>query len=219
LQATLNRPADATTEAAAGRLIMTGQALPKRAAGENNTGVRFRSEVKATVSGGKMENAGDGLEISGADSVTLTIVAETEIRERDLAAAPSPYDVLRSEHIADHRHFFRRVHLELSVDASARALSTDERLARVQTGQVDDDLFALYFQYGRYLLIASSRPGSMAANLQGKWNDSLAPAWGSKFTININTEMNYWPAETCNLSELTEPLVVCGFAGSRCSKT
>ena len=67
-------------------------------------------------------------------------------------------------------------------------------------------LFALYFQYGRYLLIASSRPGSMAANLQGKWNDSLTPSWGSKYTININTEMNYWPAETCNLSELHEPL-------------
>ena len=75
-----------------------------------------------------------------------------------------------------------------------------------RAARTDDDLFALYFQYGRYLLIASSRPGSMAANLQGKWNDSLTPAWGSKYTININTEMNYWPAETCNLSELHEPL-------------
>jgi alpha-L-fucosidase 2 len=213
-RATMTRPADASTESAAGRLIMAGQALPKRAPGENNAGVRFRSEVKATVSGGKMENAGDHLDISGADSVTLTIVAETEIREkdlasacaRDLAAAARPYNALRSEHIADHRHFFRRVHLELPADPSLRALPTDERLARVQKGAADDDLFALYFQYGRYLLIASSRPGSMAANLQGKWNDSLTPAWGSKYTININTEMNYWPAETCNLSELTEPL-------------
>ena len=213
-QATLSRPADASTESAAGRLIMTGQALPKRAAGENNTGVRFRSEVKATVSGGKLENAGDHLDVTGADSVTLTIVAATEIREkdlaaacaRDLAAASRAYDALRSEHVADHQHFFRRVRLELPVDAPARALPTDERLARVQKGEVDEDLFALYFQYGRYLLIASSRPGSMAANLQGKWNDSLTPAWGSKYTININTEMNYWPAETCNLSELTEPL-------------
>ena len=213
-QATMNRPADATTESAPGRLIMTGQALPKRAAGENSAGVRFCSEAKAAVSGGKMENAADHLDITGADSVTLTIVAETEIREkdlaaacaRDLAAASRSYDALRSEHIADHRHFFRRVHLELPVDASLRALPTDARLARVQKGEVDNDLFALYFQYGRYLLIASSRPGSMAANLQGKWNDSLTPAWGSKYTININTEMNYWPAETCNLSELTGPL-------------
>ena len=92
------------------------------------------------------------------------------------------------------------------MDAAARALPTDERLKKVQSGAADDDLFALYFQYGRYLLIASSRPGSMAANLQGKWNDSLTPAWGSKYTININTEMNYWPVETCNLSELHEPL-------------
>jgi len=92
------------------------------------------------------------------------------------------------------------------VDPAARALPTDERLKKVQGGGKDDDLFALYFQYGRYLLIASSRPGSMAANLQGKWNESLAPAWGSKYTININTEMNYWPVETTNLSELHEPL-------------
>ncbi len=98
------------------------------------------------------------------------------------------------------------MHLELPLDAAARALPTDERLERVKQGATDDDLLALYFQYGRYLLIASSRPGSMAANLQGKWNDSLTPAWGSKYTININTEMNYWPAETCNLSELHEPL-------------
>ncbi len=213
-QATISRPADASTESAPGRLIMTGQALPKRAAGENNAGVRFRSEVKATVSGGKIENTGDHLDIFGADSVTLTIVAETEVREkdlaaacaRDLAAASRPYDAMRSEHIADHQHFFRRVRLDFPVDPALRALPTDERLARVQKGDVDNDLFALYFQYGRYLMIASSRPGSLAANLQGKWNDSLTPAWGSKYTININTEMNYWPAETCNLSELTEPL-------------
>jgi hypothetical protein len=96
--------------------------------------------------------------------------------------------------------------LELPVNPAARALPTDERLARMKGGAADDDLLALYFQYGRYLLIASSRPGSMAANLQGKWNDSLTPAWGSKYTININTEMNYWPAETCNLSELHDPL-------------
>ena len=83
---------------------------------------------------------------------------------------------------------------------------TDERLKAVAAGQADPHLIALYFQFGRYLLIASSRPGSMAANLQGIWNDSLAPPWESKYTININTEMNYWPAEITNLSELHEPL-------------
>jgi alpha-L-fucosidase 2 len=213
-RATITRSADATSEASPGRLILTGQALPKNARGENNTGVRFRAEVKTAVSGGRMESAGDHLDITGADSVTLTIVAATEIREKDLAsacardlgAASRSYEVLRREHVADHQRFFRRVRLELPVDAAARALPTDERLKKVQSGGTDDDLFALYFQYGRYLLIASSRPGSMAANLQGKWNDSLTPAWGSKYTININTEMNYWPVETTNLSELHEPL-------------
>jgi alpha-L-fucosidase 2 len=213
-RATMTRPADATVESAAGRLIMTGQALPKRAAGENNVGVKFRGEVKAANTGGKMTNEGDHLDIAGADSVTLTIVAETEIREKDMAAgcardftaAAKPYQTLKNEHITDHQKFFRRVKLELPVDATARALPTDERLKRMQGGTPDDDLFALYFQYGRYMLIASSRPGSMAANLQGKWNDSLTPSWGSKYTININTEMNYWPAETTNLSELTDPL-------------
>jgi alpha-L-fucosidase 2 len=213
-RATITRPADATSEAAPGRLILTGQALPKNARGENNTGVRFRAEVKAAISGGRMDNAADHLDIAGADSVTLTIVAATEIREkdpaaacaRDLAIAFRAFDFLRREHVADHQRFFRRVRLELPVDPAARALPTDERLKKVQGGGKDDDLFALYFQYGRYLLIASSRPGSMAANLQGKWNESLAPAWGSKYTININTEMNYWPVETTNLSELHEPL-------------
>ena len=213
-RASMDRPADATTEAAPGKLIMTGQALPKKAPGEHDTGVRFRAEMKAAVSGGHMENTGDHLDVTAADSVTLTIVAATDYREKDLAAACTrdltasarPYDVLRQEHVADHQHFFRRVHLELPVDPAARALPTDDRLTRVKNGSTDEDLAALYFQYGRYLLISSSRPGSMASNLQGKWNDSLTPAWGSKYTININTEMNYWPAETCNLSELTDPL-------------
>src|ERR1035438_5132307 len=83
---------------------------------------------------------------------------------------------------------------------------TDERLKRIAAGEADPRLAELYFQFGRYLLISCSRPGGMAANLQGLWNDSLAPSWDSKFTININTEMNYWPAETTNLSDLTPPL-------------
>jgi alpha-L-fucosidase 2 len=213
-RAAMSRAADATTEAGRGRLILIGQALPKSAPGERQTGVRFRAEVKVSVAGGSIESAGDHLEVNAGDSATLTIVAATDYREKDLAAAcerdltaaSHRYEALRSQHVADHQRFFRRVHLELPVDAATRALATDERLERVQQGARDDDLIALYFQYGRYLLIASSRPGSLAANLQGKWNDSLTPAWGSKYTININTEMNYWPAETCNLAELDEPL-------------
>jgi len=213
-RATVNRSADATTETAAGRLILIGQALPKKAPGERDTGVRFRCEVKATVVGGRLENAGDHLSVTAADSATLTVVAANDYRDQDLAracdrdleAASGAYNALRSAHVADHQRFFRRMRLELPVDPAVRALPTDVRLQRVKDGATDEDLLALYFHYGRYLLIASSRPGSMAANLQGKWNDSLTPPWGSKYTININTEMNYWPAETCNLSELHEPL-------------
>jgi alpha-L-fucosidase 2 len=190
-RATANRPADATSEAASGRLILTGQALPQANNGERAVGVRFRAEVTADVLGGRIESAENRLDITGADSVTLTIVAATDYREqdlaaackRDLAAAASAYDALLREHIADHQHFFRRMRLELPFDSAVRALPTDERLRRMQRGEADEDLLSLYFQYGRYLLIASSRPGSMAANLQGKWNESLSPPWGSKYTI------------------------------------
>ena len=99
--------------------------------------------------------------------------------------------------------------LELPVDAPRARCPPTSGSQRVQKGAADPDLVALYFQYGRYLLIASSRPGSMPANLQGIWNDSLTPPWGSKYTININTEMNYWPAETCNLSECTSRCSTC----------
>lgn len=213
-KATINRPADATSKASGRRLILTGQALPKSANGERAVGVRFRAEVSTLAQGGRIESVEDGLDVAGADAVTLTIVAATDYRagdlaaacDRYLAAAAGPYEGLLREHIGDYQQLFRRVRLELPVDSSARALPTDERLRRVQKGEADEDLLALYFQYGRYLLIASSRPGSLAANLQGKWNESLSPPWGSKYTININTEMNYWLAESTNLSELHEPL-------------
>jgi alpha-L-fucosidase 2 len=96
--------------------------------------------------------------------------------------------------------------MEFNLAATVPDLPTDERLKLVQAGATDLALETLYFQFGRYLLMASSRPGTMAATLQGIWNDKLEPSWDSKFTININTEMNYWPAEVCNLSELHEPL-------------
>ncbi len=213
-RARMSRPADATAEALPGKLVLTGQALPKSAPGERDTGVRFRAEVKASAQGGRVEAEGNVLVVTAANQVTLTITAATDFREkdlaraceRDLANASRSFDTLRAEHVADHQRYFRRMRLELPVDNTLRALPTDERLQRMRQGGADEDLLALYFHYGRYLLIASSRPGSLASNLQGKWNDSLRPAWGSKYTININTEMNYWPAETCNLSELHAPL-------------
>ena len=145
--------------------------------------------------------------------MTLRLAAATSFKGRDPEAACA--EALRAErgrtpscsraHVADHRSLFRRVRLDLG-SAERDTLPTDERLAAVRAGAVDPGLVATYFQYGRYLLIASSRPGSQPANLQGLWNDDVNPAWGSKYTININTEMNYWPAEVTNLAECHEPL-------------
>ncbi len=111
-----------------------------------------------------------------------------------------------SEHVHDYQRFSRRAEFQLADAAPLASIPTDERLARVKGGTRDAALERLFFQFGRYLLISSSRPGDLAANLQGLWNESLAPSWDSKYTININTEMNYWPAEPTNLSEMHEPL-------------
>ena len=120
------------------------------------------------------------------------------------AAAAKPYDDAARRHVADHQSLFRRVSLDLGATA-ASALPTDERLRRFAEAP-DPSLVALYFQYGRYLLIASSRPGTQPANLQGIWNDDVRPPWSSNYTLNINAQMNYWPAEVCNLAECHEPL-------------
>ena len=121
------------------------------------------------------------------------------------AAVKKPYAQLRADHIKDHQALFRRVSLDLGKPNDA-SLPTDERLKKFSTDETDQHLLALYFQYGRYLLIASSRPGSQPANLQGIWNDLIRPPWSSNWTVNINTQMNYWLAETCNLSECHAPL-------------
>jgi alpha-L-fucosidase 2 len=158
------------------------------------------------------------LSVAGADSVTLTLAAATSYRNysdvtgnppkitRSQLAAVSgkPYPKLLAEHIAAHQILFRRVELNLG-DSTSTNLPTDARIAHFAEGN-DPQLATLYFQFARYLLIACSRPGGQPATLQGLWNDSMTPPWDSKYTININTEMNYWPAETCNLPECVEPL-------------
>lgn len=152
-----------------------------------------------------------------ADQVTLLIAGGTTFRSDDPealckqqldAAALRSYAELLERHVADYRSLFDRVELSLSNGSEDKhiELPTDERLKRVQQGEDDPGLVSLYFQYGRYLLIACSRPGSLPANLQGIWNDSFLPPWDSKYTININAEMNYWLAENCNLAECHLPL-------------
>jgi alpha-L-fucosidase 2 len=175
-------------------------------------GLAFAVRIAVEARGGRVEADEAGLRVVDAEAVTLRLAAGTSFEGRDpevscaeALRATRPYGELLARHSADHRSLFRRVRLKLG-SAERSALPTDVRLAAVRAGAVDPDLAATYFHYGRYLLIASSRPGTQPANLQGIWNDDLIPAWGSKYTININTQMNYWPAEVANLAECHEPL-------------
>jgi len=219
LAATLRREKDSTTRTIGDDIVaMDGQAIaqPPRHADEPKTGARFSAMVQAVADGAGVRADGQSIRIAGARTVTLFVTAATTVRERvpadacrrTLAAAVSkPFNRLRADHVADYQQLFRRVDFSIdTADATSSALPTDERLERVKAGSADPGLEALYFKFGRYLLISSSRVGSMPANLQGIWNDSLAPSWDSKYTININTEMNYWPVEVTNLSELHGPL-------------
>ena len=181
-------------------------------------GMRFEARTLVVADGGTVTARDGVVAVEKANAATLFLVAATSHvdysrmdadpagrNEEALAAlAGRSYDELYARHAADHQALFRRVSLDLGA-SDADALPTDERLARFASGR-DPGLVALVFQYGRYLLIASSRAGGQPANLQGVWNDSLKPAWDSKWTVNINTQMNYWPAEVANLSECTAPL-------------
>ncbi|MCP5533994.1 MAG: glycoside hydrolase N-terminal domain-containing protein [Akkermansiaceae bacterium] len=180
--------------------------------------IRFKGMMQAIHEGGVLRSDGNAISVSGADSATLLVTSGTNfVRFNDLSADPSAragrdlkaacetsYGDLRQRHLDSHRRLFRRVSLDLPRTA-ASAKPTDERI-RGFTGENDPSLAALHFQFGRYLLISCSRPGCQPANLQGMWNDARTAAWGGKYTVNINTEMNYWPAETTNLSECAEPL-------------
>jgi alpha-L-fucosidase 2 len=175
-------------------------------------GLAFAVRLEVETRGGRVVADAQGLRVLDAEAATLRLAAATSFSGRDPEAACAdalrvrrPYADLLARHLADHRALFRRVRLDLG-PADPGPRPTDERLAAVRAGALDPGLAATYFQYGRYLLIASSRPGTEPANLQGLWNDDLRPAWGSKYTININTEMNYWPAEVTNLAECHEPL-------------
>jgi alpha-L-fucosidase 2 len=181
--------------------------------------LKFQARVRVLPTGGTIFAGADKISISGADSVTLLITAATSYKNyHDVSGQPEvlaknylaavakkSFDDLRSAHITDFQKFFHRVSLTLETDEPLN-LPTDERIKNFENGN-DPQLATLYFQFARYLLISCSRPGGQPATLQGLWNDSLTPPWDSKYTININTEMNYWPAETANLGELTQPLI------------
>lgn len=181
--------------------------------------IRFQARVKVITTGGSVTAGSNNIAVEKADAVTLLITAATSYKNfndangdpeaiviQTLAAASGKsVDALRTAHLRDYQKLFHRVKLDLG-QTDAMQQPTDARIRHFAEGN-DPQLAALYYQFGRYLLISSSRPGGQPANLQGIWNESLFPPWQSKYTININTEMNYWPAESGNLAECVEPLI------------
>ena len=154
----------------------------------------------------------EGAELSDAERQAVRLqygtqrLLFTRLHETIRKMQEKTYPALLSEHIADYKKYFDRVSLRIEGDPKAESLPSDQRLARLKEKKDDPSIAALYFDYGRYLLISCSRPGTMAATLQGLWNQDFAPAWDSKYTVNINTQMNYWPAESCALPECHQPL-------------
>lgn len=185
-------------------------------------GSDFFTALAASIEGdeGKISVCGDTLKIKHATQVNLYFAAETSYRpgniqkraqERISAALGAGFEKLRQAHIKDWQAIFERADFALDIkDSCLKKFSNiplNQRLKTLQNDASDqEDLFTLYWHFGRYLLMSSSRPGCLPANLQGIWNDSFHPPWGSKYTININTQMNYWPAEACNLAECHQPL-------------
>ncbi len=182
-----------------------------------NGGSDYSVVLSAFPEGGTVETIGEHLIVSEADTVLLFLAAASTFRHANPEeecfkkidqAAMKSYEQLKQRHIEDYSAYFKRMDISLTDELSEEILQLpiDERLNRVKNGLEDHKLIELYFQFGRYLLISSSRPGTLPANLQGIWNDQMRPPWDSKYTTNINVQMNYWPAEVCNLSECHEPL-------------
>ncbi|MBR1739838.1 MAG: glycoside hydrolase family 95 protein [Ruminococcus sp.] len=179
-------------------------------------GIRFAAYLRVSAKGGRVFSYGSSIMTEGCDEVVITLGARTDMRVADykeaakndaVSAAETDYRTLLNEHIRDYRSYFDRAALDLSDNSKgASRLPTDQRLKAFREGGKDNDLAALYFDFGRYLMIAGSRQGTLPMNLQGIWNKDMWPAWGCRFTININTQMNYWGAELCNFSELHMPL-------------
>ncbi len=201
-------------DAQVAQLDNRAQLLIGRGSGD---GTRFVVGLQAVAQGGECFLSADRLVVDSADSVTLLLAIGTDFRgddprelvaERLAAAAGRTYDQLRADHIAEYRGWFDRVSVDLGPsDQEVTRLPTDQRMARLKQGEADPDLEAAYFNFGRYLLISSSRPGGLPANLQGIWADGFNPPWSCDYHTNINIQMNYWPAEVCNLSECHRPLL------------
>ena len=232
----LESPLRSTAIASDNRIEMSGKAPsysapnyledkdPVQYSNEPGNGMFFAAGLHASSTGGSIDRKADGsLSIRNASSILLLVGMATgykgyavppdraaeqvlDLAKRPLqSAALRTYTSLYSEHLADHRKLYRRAALDLSSTSGSAELTTDRRVSQFGSSS-DPSLLALYFNFGRYLLLTSSRPGTQPANLQGIWNSDIRPPWSSNWTANINVQMNYWHVETCNLSECHEPL-------------
>ncbi|HZS55389.1 MAG TPA: glycoside hydrolase family 95 protein [Bryobacteraceae bacterium] len=201
-------------------VVLRGKALPpandSKYQQEPRTGTSFTGAVRIISDGQQADGSNGGVRVDNATAATLVLAASTDVRGPDPdaecreqlhKAAARSYEDLLARHRTDFRNLAARVSFTLGNSAAIdREIPTDQLLEQAQKGSDDTALAALYFAFGRYLLQSSSRANSWAANLQGKWNDQVDPPWGSKYTININTEMNYWPAEVCDLADTVDGL-------------
>src|SRR5579863_6956966 len=197
-------------------LALVGSNLPSAGI---KAALKFEVRAQVMADGGDTTMNSNSISVNNANSATVLIALATSyknyadvsgnpdaiVKSQLAAASRRKADALLERHIKEHQSLFRRVSLDLG-QTEAMKLPTDQRVQSFRNGK-DPQFAALYFQFGRYLLISSSRPGGQPANLQGLWNQSDSPPWESKYTININTEMNYWPSETCNLADCVEPLI------------
>jgi alpha-L-fucosidase 2 len=217
-QTSLDRPENTKIEAVSDHeLLMQGQLT----SGPDALGMKYAARVKILNQGGKVEKEGNKIKVQNADQVLILVTAATDFRgfagrqtadvlqatAKDLTKVQKKnFDSLKRSHIADFQKYFNRVQLNLPQNAENSAKTTPERLKNYGNGENDQSFAALYFQYGRYLLISSSRPGGFPANLQGIWTEGVQTPWNGDWHLNINVQMNYWLAENTNLSEMHFPL-------------
>ena len=225
VEAKLKSPFQRKTSVAGNRLTMNGtwSYLPTRIfdliAKVEGDGMSFQTDVVALPEKGTLTSTDSTLVVYGANSVTFVLTIATDyVNYKDISGDPAArcdkvlaavegksFKQLKETHLKDFSGLMGRVHLAVG-DRSADSIPTNRRVAAIKKGEADPDLMTKFFQFGRYITVSGSREGSEPSNLQGRWSQDLLPNWGSKYTINVNTEMNYWPAEVTNLSECTGPL-------------
>jgi len=225
VEAKLSSPFKRSVATVGNRLTMNGtwSYLPTRIfdliAKVEGDGMSFQTDVIARPEKGRIDATDSSLVVTGANSVTFVLTIATDyVKYNDISGDPSSrcdsilsavkgksYKQLKETHLKDFSSLMGRVHLTVG-DGIENSKPTDERVEALKRGEPDSDLQAKLFQFGRYITVSSSREGSEPSNLQGRWSQDLLPNWGSKYTLNVNTEMNYWPAEVTNLSECTGPL-------------